>query len=111
MPPKKIICAGFLFLNSTRSMRQLWSKVDKHTMFFQSFPETNHLNEQHVLNRVLCQLNKGKSVASQRCLEELEDDYLLNFWRTADYLFTAPQNITWDFIPEEIAVAGEFSVK
>ena len=108
MPQKRIICAGFLFLNSTIRMRQLWSKIDKHTMFFQSFPETKYLHEQNVLNRALCNLNKSTSVSSKKCWEELEDDHLLNFWKTADYLFPAPENIKWDFIPEDIAVAGEF---
>ena len=114
IPPKRSVCAGFLFLNNTNSTRQLWYKVDRHTMFFRSFPETKHVNEQDVIARTLYENFKETPYVSSINTHILQNkrekrrvySKVLELWNTADQLYPPPEKLTWCFFPIESILSG-----
>ena len=119
VPPAWSVCAGFLFLNSTKQTRAFWSKVDQHTKFFRSYTETNHISEQTVISRTLFEMwkqqqqqesveNNNNFAAHIRQKRSWRTRFrrISELWDIADGRFPAPEQIKWDFFPKEKVVSG-----
>jgi len=98
--PWESVCGGFLFLNHTLSTLQLWNKVTQQTKFFRSFPETNTINEQDVLTRILPEIVRQRRVFGAGKREHL--------WATAERLYPSPPRIAWIFFPSDKFAPGRW---
>jgi len=99
--PWESVCGGFLFLNATFTTKQLWYKINQQTKFFRSFPETNQINEQDVMDRILPQIARGDKRRENNRRKEL-------IWQTADKLYPGPKHISWKFFPAHMFAPGRW---
>jgi len=105
MPPAVSVCAGFLYFNNTNATRTLWSKIDQHTKFFRSFPETKHIHEQSVLSSTLLKIGETKS-KQRRKQRDARRSRIDELWELADQKYPTPERLKWTFFPHGNVVSG-----